>query len=124
MILYILIERSDGVYIDTVDVSPAVIDAGATFLTHLDRKVSNTTTGVSESYSSGTDRTTITLPYTIDNTMKLVGSAQASNVAGQEISIISQSGTSIVVAGDITSFNYFIGEQYTFTYQFSQQYMA
>tara|TARA_X000001382_G_scaffold66713_2_gene46360 strand:- start:2630 stop:5020 length:2391 start_codon:yes stop_codon:yes gene_type:complete len=123
-ILYILIERSDGVYIETVDVSPAVIDAGATFLTHLDRKVSNTTTGVSESYSSGTDRTTITLPYTIDNTMKLVGSAQASNVAGQEISIISQSGTSIVVAGDITSFNYFIGEQYTFTYQFSQQYMA
>ena len=123
-ILYLLIERSDGVYIETVDVSPAVIDAGATFLTHLDRKVSNTSTGVSESYDSSTDRTTITLPYTIDNAMKIVGSSQASNVAGQEISTISQSGTSIVVSGDITSYNYFIGEQYTFTYEFSQQYMA
>lgn len=123
-ILYIVIQRSDGVYIETMDVSPATVDSGSTYLTHLDRKVSNTTTGVSESYNSGTNQTTVTLPYTIDNTMKLVGGASASNVAGQEITIVSQSGTSIVVSGDITSYNYFIGEQYIFTYAFSQQYMA
>ena len=122
--LYLLIERSDGVYIETMDVSPATVDTSAQYLTHLDRKVSNSTTGVSESYNSGTNQTTITLPYTIDNTMKVVGASTASNVSGQEIATVSQSGTSIVVSGDITSFDYFIGEQYVFTYTFSQQYMA
>ena len=30
----------------------------------------------------------------------------------------------IVVSGDITSFDYFVGEQYIFEYTFSQQYLA
>ena len=122
--LYLLIERSDGVYIETMDVSPATVDNSAQYLTHLDRKISNSTTGVSESYNSGTNQTTITIPYARDNPMKVVGASTASNVSGQEIATVSQSGTSIVVSGDITSFDYFIGEQYTFTYTFSQQYMA
>ena len=56
--------------------------------------------------------------------MKLVGRSGASNKAGRDITIASQSGTSITVSGDITAFNYFIGEQYTFLYTFSQQYLA
>ena len=64
------------------------------------------------------------LPYAIDATMKLVGKSGASNKAGRDISIVSQTGTNIVVSGDITSFNYFVGEQYEFEYTFSQQYLA
>lgn len=120
-ILYLVNERSDGVYLETLDISPAVIDTGSNYLTHLDRKLDNTQ--ITESYDANTNQTTITLPYTITNTMKVVGRSGATNKAGREINTVSQSGTSIVVTGDITSFNYFIGEQYEFLFQFSQQFV-
>ena len=121
--LYLVIERSDGVYIETVDCAPASVDVGETYLTHLDRKISNSTTEVSSSYDSSTNRTTITIPYAITNTMKIVGKSGGSNTAGQSLATVSQTGTSIVVSGDITSNSFFIGEQYTFTFVFSQQFM-
>ena len=119
--LFIVNERSDGVYLETIDVSPALTDSGETYLTHLDRKINNTQ--ITESYNAGTNQTTITLPYAINNTMKVVGKSGASNKAGQEIATVSQSGTSIVVSGDITAQNFFIGEQYEFEFQFSQQFI-
>ena len=120
--LFCVIQRSDGVYIETVDCSPASTDVGETYLTHLDRKLDNTQ--ITESYNASTNVTTITLPYTIDATMKLVGKSGASNKAGRDITLASQAGTTLTVAGDITGFNYFIGEQYEFSYTFSQQYLA
>ena len=120
--LYLVIERSDGVYIETLDCAPASVDTGETYLTHLDRKLDNTQ--ITESYDAGTNLTTITLPYTIDNTMKLVGKSGASNKAGRDITLASQTGSTLTVSGDITGFNYFVGEQYEFTYTFSQQYLA
>ena len=121
--LYIINQRSDGVYLETMDISPAYVDTGASYLTHLDRKVSNSTTGVSSSFDSGTNRTTVTIPYAITNTMKIVGRSGGSNTAGQSLATVSQSGTSIVVSGDITSNSFFIGEQYEFEFVFSQQFM-
>ena len=57
--------------------------------------------------------------------MKVVGRSGASNKAGQEIATVSQTvnGTDIVVSGDITGQNYFVGEQYEFLFQFSQQFI-
>ena len=106
-----------------MDISPAYVDTGASYLTHLDRKVSNSTTGVSSSFDSGTNRTTVTIPYAITNTMKIVGKSGGSNTAGQSLATVSQTGTSIVVSGDITSNSFFIGEQYEFEFVFSQQFM-
>ena len=37
--LFIVNERSDGVYLETIDVSPALTDTGESYLTHLDRKI-------------------------------------------------------------------------------------
>ena len=120
--LYLVVNRSDGVYLEKIDCAPASVDDSSTYLTHLDRKLSNA--DVTESYNAGTNQTTVTLPYAIDATMKLVGKSGASNKAGRDISIVSQTGTNIVISGDITSFNYFVGEQYEFEYTFSQQYLA
>ena len=119
--LFIINERSDGVYLEKLDVSPALTDTGESYLTHLDRKLDNTQ--ITESYNSGTNQTTITLPYTITNTVRVVGRSGASNKAGQAIATVSQSGTSIVVTGNITAQNYFIGEQYEFKFTFSQQFI-
>ena len=121
--LFLVNERDDGVYLEKMNISPALTDTGETYLTHLDRKLNNTQ--ITEVYDAGTNRTTITLPYQIKNPMKVVGRSGASNKAGQEIATVSQAvgGTSIVISGDITAQNYFIGEQYEFKFQFSQQFI-
>ena len=105
--LYIVNERSDGVYLESLDISPAVVDASATYLTYLDRKIQDDTTGTSSSYNAGTNITTFTIPYTKTNTLKCVGRVGGSNTAGQALTIASQSGTSLTITssdtGDQTS---------------------
>jgi hypothetical protein len=46
-----------------------------------------------------------------------------STIAGQIIAIDSTGSNTIVVSGDQTSTKFFVGEKYTFEYQFSQQYI-
>jgi len=121
--LYIVNQRGTDVFLESLDISPAVVDTSATYLTYLDRKIQDDSTGVSSSYNAGTNQTTFTIPYTKTNNMKIVGRVGGSNTAGQEISIVSQSGTSIVVSGNLTSANLWIGEQYEFSFQFSQQFI-
>jgi hypothetical protein len=55
--------------------------------------------------------------------MKCIGRVGGSNTAGQALTIASQSGTSITIAGDQTSKNLWFGEQYEFSFVFSQQFM-
>lgn len=119
--LYILNARSDGTYLESIDVSPALTDDGEAYLSCLDRKIDETK--VTMSYNSSADETTITLPYTITNTMRLVGKSGANLKAGQNLVLNSQTGTTIVVDGDLTSSNFFIGEEYDFLFVFSQQFL-
>ena len=125
--LYLLVQRTDGVHIVKIQLAPAVVDQDAEYLTHLDMKVSEASTGVSSSYNSGTDKTTITIPYKIYNTMQIVtrNVTGSGTIAGQIIPTVSQvSGAyDLVVSGDYTAKKWFIGEKYTFEYQFSQQYL-
>jgi len=121
--LYIVNQRGTDVFLESLDISPAVVDASATYLTYLDRKFQDDSTGASSAYNAGTNQTTFTIPYTKTNTMKCVGRVGGSNTAGQEINIVSQSGTSIVVAGNLTGSNLWFGEQYEFSFQFSQQFI-
>ena len=119
--LIIVNERSDGVYLEKVDVSPARVDTGATYLTHLDRKLVETE--VTTNYDSATNISTITLPYVIKNTMKVVGRVGGTNKAGREILTNTQTGNTITVSGDISNFKFFVGEQYEFLFRFSQQFV-
>jgi len=56
--LFLIIKRSDGTYLEKIDCAPASVDTGATYLTHLDRKINNTEV-VSETFNAGTGNTTI-----------------------------------------------------------------
>ena len=123
--LFMVVERSDGVYIVKKQTAPAVTDTDAIYLTHLDNKLNESSTGLTKSYNAVTNQTTITLPYAIDNTMQVVTRNVNANstIAGQLIPIVSTSGSNIIVSGDQTSTKFFVGEKYTFEYQFSQQYI-
>ena len=123
--LFMVVERSDGTYLVKKQTAPAVTDTDATYLTHLDNKLNESSTGLTTSYNSATNQTTIGLPYAIDNTMQVVtrNVSNDNTIAGQIIPIVSTSGSNIVVSGDQTSTKFFVGEKYTFEYQFSQQYI-
>ena len=49
--LFLLVQRTDGVHIVKQQLAPAVVDTDATYLTHLDMKVNEATTGLSKSYN-------------------------------------------------------------------------
>ncbi len=126
--LFLLVQRTDGVHIVKQQLAPAIVDTDATYLTHLDMKVNEATTGLSKSYNAGTNQTTITLPYTIYNDMQVVtrNVSGSSTIAGQIIVPVSAATgqNTVVLTGDQTSTKFFIGEKYTFEYEFSQQYLA
>ena len=125
--LYLLLQRTDGVHIVKMQLSPAVVDQDAAYLSHLDLKVNESSTGVSSSYNSGTNQTTITIPYKIYNDMQVVtrNVTGSSTIAGQIITLVSATsgGTALVVTGDKTGEKYFVGEKISSEYQFSQQYL-
>ena len=124
--LFLLVQRTDGVHIVKQQLAPAIVDTDATYLTHLDMKVNEATTGLSKSYNAGTNQTTITLPYTIYNDMQVVtrNVSGSTTIAGEIINPVSTGTNTIVLSGDRTGTKFFIGEKYTFEYQFSQQYLA
>lgn len=121
--LYLLVQHSDAVYLERILVTPGALDADATYLTHLDRKVNELTSGVSSSYDSGTDKTTWTLPYTLNTsatcrvvTRMKTGSSVTPAIPLQGIEV---SGATIKANGDHTTDPVFIGEEYEARYQFS-----
>ena len=85
--------------------------SGLAFPVHLDML-----TAVTGVYNASTDQTTYTLPYNTTQTIKVV---RASN--GSDLPVVSQVGTTVIVAGNHTSA--LLGVAYTSTYQFSTQYI-
>ena len=135
--LYLIIEYSDGVYLEKVSLRPEQVDAGTEIEILLDRKTTESETGVSTTLiNSGAlgVQTTITLPYPIASgaEMVVVGRFEAGNTLlrhGQVIEPLSQTSNTITVLGDLKTQvegktpRFFIGERYTMTYEFSTPYI-
>ena len=135
--LYLVIEYSDGVYLEKVSLRPEQVDTGTEIEILLDRKTTESETGVSTTLiNSGAlgVQTTITLPYPIASgaEMVVVGRFEAGNTLlrhGQVIEPLSQTSNTITVLGDLKTVvggktpRFFIGERYTMTYEFSTPYI-
>ena len=61
--LYIVVQRTEGVFLEYIDLSPGIDDGGRSYWLYLDRRVTNTTSGVSIAAGA---TTTITMPYDIE----------------------------------------------------------
>lgn len=117
--VYVIVQLpGKGVGVVMLDMTPGATDSvGATYRTHLDWMVDGDT--ISSSYDSVTNRTTITMPYPIvrgaeDEVAVVVSSALLSTgyKRGQQIRVVSASGTSVVVEGDITGIHWYVGYLY------------
>ncbi len=133
--MYVVVEYSDGVYLEHVVLRPENIDAGTEVELLLDRKTTEAscTTAVSNPGGLGV-QTTITLPYPTSSTgtMAVVGRYHNSNTIshGQVIRPISETLTggsggngTMVVKGDLSSAKFYVGELYDMTYEFSTPFL-
>jgi hypothetical protein len=113
--LYIVVKRTDGIYLDKMRMESGLVDTGSTYRTLLDRRTDETT--ASRVYDSNTGLTTITLPYKAytGSTIEVI------TKGGRRIPVATQTNGSptITVAEDISAVTYWIGEQYEMVYEFS-----
>jgi hypothetical protein len=133
--LYLVVEYSDGVYLEKAILRPENVDSGTSIEILLDRKTTEASCSVALTTPSGLDvQSTITLPYPIasGSSMVVVGRYFVGNTIqyGQVLVPISQTlagGTggngTLVVRGDLTSAKFYVGELYDMLYEFSTQYL-
>ncbi len=118
-VLYLAIQRADGVYLEKSNYAPGVVDTGVNFVTNYDRRLTEAQC-VSVTYNAGTNLTTWTLPYEIDGTVKVV---TRETTPGQVLTISVPTLSTITCSGDKTAVKVYIGQTYTRSYQFSKFYL-
>ena len=137
--LFAVIEEANKVTLEKIPFETEFRETNASFEYHLDHKVTEATTGVSVSYSSGTGLSTFTVPYRLRANMNIVGrylgsgetstfvDAQGNTktlVSGQVIStsnLTNGSTSTITATGDYRNSKFIIGEPYEMHYRFSKQ---
>ena len=137
--LFAVIEEANKVTLEKIPFETEFTETNASFEYHLDHKVTEATTGVSVSYSSGTGLSTFTVPYRLRANMNIVGrylgsgetstfvDAQGNTktlVSGQVLSttnLTNGSTSTITATGDFRNSKFIIGEPFEMHYRFSKQ---
>ncbi|MGH0000106.1 hypothetical protein ACQU0X_08500 [Pseudovibrio ascidiaceicola] len=120
-IAYMVVQYNDGVYLETLEMNEGVTDENQGFVTRLDRRVNETHT--STTYDQIADRTTYTLPYTPTNNIMVVtrpeDTPRKGDTAYVTADVVNVSGKTVTVKGDFRHRKVYIGERYSFVYEFS-----
>jgi hypothetical protein len=122
-ILYLLVSRSDGVFLEKMNIESGYTDTDSDFTIYLDRKI--TESGLTRTFDSALDQTTITLPYTIsaandDVEVTSRASTALNSTAGRVYPKVSQTSTTVVIKGNVTSVPLWIGINYSLFYKFAR----
>ena len=94
-------------------------DPNSDFKTSLDRRVHSS--DLSRSHSSG--ETTVTLPYSIAEDSEVRAIEDYSGVTGRSISVLSASGDTVVLKGDYSSIDFYMGVVFDSQIEFSRPVM-
>lgn len=120
--LYITIQRSDGVYVEMIQLDPGRQDAGTTYVTHLDRRIDESS--VTATYDGNTDQTTFELPYEPnEDNVVVVTRTDDDEIPGVQIDIEDVTGDEITVNGDHSSTPVFIGEVFEYRYRLPRPFL-
>ena len=137
--LFAVIEEANKVTLEKIPFETDFKETNANFEYHLDHKVTEATTGVSVSYSSGTGLSTFTVPYRLRANMNVIGrylgngetstfvDAQGNTkvlTSGQVLTTSNAtngSTSTITATGDFRNSKFIIGEPYEMHYRFSKQ---
>jgi len=120
--LYMVVKRTDGFFLDKLEMASGLTDTGSTYRTLLDKRCDQST--ATPVYDIATDETTITLPYKAYTASPI----EMITKSGRRVTIKTQTNASptIVVDGDFsataadtTNRTYFVGQKYEMVYTFS-----
>lgn len=116
--LALIIQRADGVYLETMVLNGDTSEAAISWLVHLDRR-----TSLTGSYNAGTDVTTWTLPYSDDSTeFRVVLGSAFTGQAGRIITPSRPTATTLTAIGDFSAGAAYVGKRYVMRYRFSEQF--
>lgn len=126
--LFLLIQYADGLHLESMEIETGHIDIFSDlyteggYVTHLDRRL-NEKQLLTATYNATLDQTTYTLPYQIEGDMRLVlrPITSGNNTAGRSIALISATGNTVVVKGDLSEASFYVGETYEQRYVFGEQ---
>lgn len=108
--MYVVIERDGATWLEYIPMASGLFDPMVTYLTYLDRKVDeNVLTGT---YDAASDTTSVTLPYNAAGVRVIARAASDYSgpiLPGQDITVVSTSGTTVVLKGDQTTTPMFFG---------------
>jgi len=108
--LFIVIQRSDGVHLEKLRIEPALEETDLDFPVLLDRRV--TPSQCTVGYNAGTNLTTITLPYSDTDTLKIVATgSNASYPGGYLIPCTRVNGTTYTITGNHQT-EWWVGKTY------------
>lgn len=121
-VLYWVVERASGVYLERMSFEQGVVGDGALgFRVHLDQKITSDHASVSSAYNAGTDQTTFTFPFTWKQYPKAVVLAAPGDLdLGFDVEVIGDpldyDQDTIVLDGDWTAHTMVFGITYECTY--------
>jgi hypothetical protein len=118
-VAYFVIQRADGVYLETMALGANITDSTFGFLVHLDRR--KELTGV---YDAGNNWTTWTLPYVDSGTFAVVLGTGFGDDGGALLTTTRPTTSTIRAAGgDYSAHSCYVGRTYTQRYRFSEQFV-
>lgn len=117
-VAYLVIARSDGIYLEEMSFQPGATDMGLPYASRLDRKVSLTGT-----YSEATGLTSWTLPWPAGESVQGVLSGDYGVRAGTVLATSVADPYTVTIKGNYTAHPVIIGVPYEARYRFSEQHM-
>lgn len=126
-LVYLLVNRVDGTFIEKMDLSAGYTDQYSDFAAGVDRRITEAECSAI-TYSPVSGLTTMTLPYTIDGTIdtpRVVTryTSDADPDGGYELNGVTASGTTLSIPGDYSSKHLWIGIDYAMEYTASKPYL-
>lgn len=119
--MYVIVQRSDGVYLEVAHLALGTQDTGFAFQVNLDRQLF-----ITGSYSAITNKTTWTLPYAGATGVYqvILGPAFSTPMqTGIVLNTTMPSSTTLTAVGNFSAGPCYVGRQYTFRYRFSKQFV-
>lgn len=122
--LYLVVERSDGVYLEKLRMQPSSEDPGLGFVVRLDQRV-HTSQLAAPTYNSALNNTTYTLPWSPTSETVAVTSpaAEAEHedvLPALQLEVDAVIGHNIKLVGDTTTYPIWFGNPYERRYRFSE----
>lgn len=122
-VLYVVVERADGVFLEKIRFEPAAKDTGLDFLVHLDQRI-HTDQLAPPSYNLNTDTTTYTLPYAAnENIVAVTSSGNEDVLPALQLDVLAPSGNTLELQGDTRTWPIWFGYTYERRYRFSPFYV-